>query len=358
MNSDQQLQQPYLYRDIVLLYCPSKVGSTTIATSVRLSAPDDFFVFHSHGNYIAKIIMGNTQNSVTVDTVIANANFPNKYTHGITKRKIYIIDIYRPTIEKRISEYFQDLAEKHFNNYEERINESYSVEKIIKRFNDIFPQMVHTDYYREIYDIPVEEKNRAFDIEKKYQQYESNGVTYIKLRLKDSDEWSNILTTILGKQIYIVNDYASQNKKIGTLYKKFNFEYKLPYNFYRMIELCPQLQFYYNETERNEYLNKWQNRITDCYTPFNASEYQLYNRICEENRVLFKNLNNHYADDGCMCDNCSYKRKELFELVKNGVSLPYKINHPYDDKYNNSILLKMQNTNGNSFEHVLNVINY
>ena len=44
-----------LYRDIVLLYCPEKVGSTSLATSIRTCASDKFIVFHSHQEDIFKV---------------------------------------------------------------------------------------------------------------------------------------------------------------------------------------------------------------------------------------------------------------------------------------------------------------
>ena len=49
------LNKKTLYRDIILLYFPSKVGSTSIVTSIRISASDKFFVFHSHKEQIIEI---------------------------------------------------------------------------------------------------------------------------------------------------------------------------------------------------------------------------------------------------------------------------------------------------------------
>lgn len=343
-----------MQRDIVLLYCPSKVGSTAITTSIRMSAAEKFCVFHTHEETVVTIVKGNNTNkNITVAEIIKNTEVINDETQQ--HRKIYVIDVYRPTIEKRISEYFQDLAEKHFNNNEENINQ-YDLTKIIKRFNDIFPNMEHIDYYKEIYNIPDEEKNLPFNFDDKYQSYSNEGVTYLKLRLIDSYNWSKILSTILNKKIYMVKDYASENKIIGPLYKKFMENYKIPYNFFRMIELCPQLQFYYTQHERKTYLDSWRNKIVNSYVSFNNTEYIFYKNICEENRTMFKNSNSHYSDDGCLCDVCVQKRNTAIEKISNNKYESFNIKHLYDDTYDNNIMLKLWNENDESYFQTINIV--
>jgi hypothetical protein len=344
-----------MQRDIVLLYCPSKVGSTAITTSIRMSAAEKFCVFHTHEETVVTIVKGNNTNkNITVTEVIKNTEVIVNELYPLRRRKIYVIDIYRPTIEKRISEYFQDLAEKHFNNNEENINQ-YDLNKITKRFNDIFPHMEHKDYYREIYNIPDSEKCKPFNFDDKCQQYCESDATYLKLRLIDSNKWSTILSKILGEQIYIVKDYASENKKIGTLFKKFMENYKLPYNFFRMIEMCPQLKHYYTHEERESYLDGWRDKIINTYVSYNSVEYQFYKKICEENRTMFKNSNSHYSDDGCLCDICKQKRSVNIEHLKNNMLL-LPVNHLYDAEYDNNISLKLWNDDGESYFQTVNIV--
>lgn len=347
-----------MQRDIVLLYCPSKVGSTAITTSIRMSCAEKFCVFHTHDETVVTIVKGkNINKHITVTELIKNIEVINDDTGQF--RKIYVIDVYRPTLEKRISEYFQDLSEKHFNNIEENINQ-YDLNKIIKRFNDIFPYLEHIDYYKNIYDIPDIEKCKPFNFDSKYQLYNNNGVTYLKLRLIDSYTWSSILSEILGEQIFVVKDYASENKIIGPLYKKFMENYKLPYNFFRMIELCPQLKFYYSDQERETYLDIWRNKIINSYVSFSNTEYIFYKKICEENRTIFKNLNSHYSDDGCLCNVCTRKRKTNIEYLRNTSGdnkiMPTNVKHLYDNEYNNNIMLKLWNENDESYFQIVNIV--
>jgi len=324
------------FSDIVILYCPPKVGSTSIASSIRFSANDKYFVFHTHSTKIVDIVTGGLIGNITIDTILNNTYNPITQTH----RKVFLIDIYRPTIERRISEFFQDISAKHFNNYEENIND-YDLNKITKRFNDIYPHIEHKDYYKEFYNIPESELLKPFDMNKKYMKYQVNNITYLKLRLCDFNEWENILSNELDTKIYMLSDYKSKDKKIGNLYKRFNDAYRIPYNYFRMIETCPQFNYYYTEIERNNYLNLWRNKITNNYVSFDKKEYDLYVKISEENQTFQKNLNNHYKDSGCKCDTCKIKRTDLLnkKITEFLSDDNIEIVHLYDDLYSAHVSL-------------------
>ena len=153
----------------------------------------------------------------------------------------------------------------------------------------------------------------------------------------------------------MISDYKSKNKITGNLYIEFNNVYKLPYNFFRMIELCPQLNFYYTNIEKEEYLEKWRNRITNNYVSFNKMEYDLYVKITEENQINYKRMDNHYSDTGCTCNMCSEKRQQLLFDVTNGFRNinDVSIIHKFDDTYSSYVSFSM---NGNIVS--LNVVNY
>lgn len=330
-----------LYRDIVVLYCPSKVGSTSIATSIRLSASDKFFVFHTHTDKVIDIDGNELIKKVTIQDLIANTSIYNKKANR--KRKIYIIDIYRTSIERKISEFFQYIGEIHFNNLEENIA-NYPIEKIINRFNNIYMHMDNIDYYNEKFDVgPI----KKFDFEKKYFKYENNGVTYIKLRLTDSELWDSILSEILETEITMVHDYSTDNKKIGELYKKFKETYLIPCNFFNSIIICPQLKLYYTSEERNEYLSKWDCKKTNIHIGYTREQFLLYMQISKENKFFNTNYNNHYGDDGCVCDKCSVKRKKIISNIKLGKKniLNTICKHTFDKKYDNVLLLKVYGEN-------------
>ena len=53
-------------------------------------------------------------------------------------RDVNVIDVYRSPIERKISAYFEKIGAHHFNNRDEIVN-TYNVNKVINRFNNIFP---------------------------------------------------------------------------------------------------------------------------------------------------------------------------------------------------------------------------
>jgi hypothetical protein len=344
-----------LYKDIILLYCPPKVGSTSIVTSIRLFASEKFIVFHTHENKIVDLLQNENYNQICVTDIIKNNTVYNNEEKRF--RKIYIIDIYRSPIERKISEYFQKLSDLHFNNTELNIV-NYNIEKIINRFNNIFPHISEIDYFKERFNINYD---GDFDFVNKYLLYEKDNVYYIKLRLDDSDKWGEILSKLLNTDIKIVNDYNTSNKIIGKLYNDFKNKYKLPANFLKIIESCKYLNYYYNSEEKEKYINLWKNKLTDNYNPFTNHEYKLYLYISNENKYL-NAIRNHYSDDGCLCNKCIIKRKNIVTKINLGFSCHNDSNrhdHSSNNLYNNKIFLKLYpNETDEPIETIINLINF
>ena len=166
-----------------------------------------------------------------------------------------------------------------------------------------------------------------FDNVNKFLNVKCNNINYIKLRLKDSNKWGQILSKLLDTEIIIVSDYQTNNKTIGELYSKFKKEYKLPVNYFEMIKNDKHLLFYYSEEERNQYLKLWDNKLGDSVISYTESEYLFYVNLNLENQIYNDLQPEHYIDDGCLCKLCSLKRRQLFEKAKKGITIKEKINH-------------------------------
>jgi len=301
-------------KNIVFVYCPPKVGSTSLVTSFRLYALNKYTVFHIHDEIMLKVLCG--IENVTINEII-------QYNNSLGKN-VYVIDIYRSPVEHYISIFFEKLANFHFNNTAENIN-NYDINKIINRFNKLFPHLSRTDYYQEVYNIPFPDN---FDYSNKYLcQYINVGIKYIKLRLKDSHEWSRILNSIFGINIQIVNDYETNKKAIKDIFKLFKENYKIPSNFLQMIKDCPKLKYYYSPVECEQYLNVWRNKQTDYFEPFSRSEYILYTKISCENQYIEEVQRSHYIDDGCNCVGCDRKRNLILRKINNGEKVEEIIDH-------------------------------
>jgi hypothetical protein len=300
-------------KNLIFVYCPPKVGSTSLVTSFRLCALNKYTIFHIHDELMLKVLCG--IENVTINEII-------NYNKSLGKN-VYVIDIYRSPIERKMSEYFEKLCDLHFNNKPEEVK-NYNLHRITKRFNEIFNHIGTGDHYIDKYDIPIIE---SFDAKRKYQMQSINNITYIKLRLKDSLQWSSILSKILNRKIYIIRDYETENKEIGDLYKKFKSEYKLPLNLYESIVKDDYLAFYYTEEEREEYLKEWLKRVCDKCETWSTKEYDFYKRISIENLTQNDIQKHHYIDLGCTCKYCSTKRLEIIEKVKRGEEITEKIIH-------------------------------
>ena len=99
-------------KNIIFVYCPPKVGSTTLITSIRISAFNKFTVLHIHNELMLKVLC-NIDNIKIIDIIEYNKNLG---------KNVYVFDIYRSPIEQKISQYFEKLSIYHFNNSPQSIN--------------------------------------------------------------------------------------------------------------------------------------------------------------------------------------------------------------------------------------------
>jgi hypothetical protein len=297
----------------IFIYTPPKVGSTTLVTSLRVSLGKTYNIIHIHDETMMRVLTG--INNVKINDII---NFLSNKGENV-----YVIDVYRTPIERKISEFFEKISPYHFNNTTDNISK-YSIERISDRFNKIFPHIENGDHYFEKYDIlnPI-----PFDFEKKYTVQSINNIKYIKLRLCDSGSWASILSNVFQTDIVIIHDYKTADKSIGQLYNNFKNEYKLPSNYLDIVKNDKYFNFYYNELERNNYLNTWKNKSTSEFIPYNESEYKFYINLCLENQYINDIDIHHYIDNGCFCILCNKKRRDIYFKAKAGEKSFDKIIH-------------------------------
>jgi hypothetical protein len=301
-------------KKLIFVYCPPKVGSTTLVSSLRLSASDKLTIIHLHNEIMLKVLYKITD--VTVNEII-------QYNKQLGKQ-VYVIDIFRTPIEHKMSSFFENIDTFHFNTTVVDLK-TYDIKKIINRFNNLFPHLALSDHFKDKYNIVVPEK---FDFERKYILVEINDVKYIKLRLKDANSWKEILRVLLDVDIFLVNDYETDSKEVKDVYINFKNNYKIPNNLLENIINSASLSYYLNDEERNEYIQLWQNKsISECHTPYTYDEYNLYNTITLENHHMSEIQTDHYIDCGCICVACERKRKIVLEKVKRGENTKERIIH-------------------------------
>jgi hypothetical protein len=324
----------YKTDNYIFIYTPPKVGSTTLVSSLRLSLGAGFSVIHIHDETMLHVLTGIT--NVSINDII-------KYLANIGKT-VYVIDVYRTPIERKMSEFFEKISPYHFNNSEENINK-YSIRRVIERFNKVFPHLENGDHYMDKYNLP---NPARFDFNKKFLVQKVNNVVYVKLRLCDSVMWGGFLSTIFGSEVVIVTDYQSSQKTIGDLYARFKNEYTLPSNLLDTIKNCPQMRLYYSEEERKQYLDMWAIKMCGPITPYTPEEYKFYINLCLENQCINDIRVEHYIDNGCSCRLCSSKRSAMFLKAKRGEKI---------DRIVHTEVLSERNQNINNKINRINEIN-
>ena len=327
-------------KKLIFVYCPPKVGSTTLVSSLRLSASDKLTILHLHNEIMLKVLYNITD--VTINEII-------QYNKQLGK-KIYVIDIFRTPIEHKMSSLFENIDTFHFNTTVDDLK-TYDIKKIITRFNNLFPHLAPSDHFKDKYDIVVPEK---FDFEKKYILVEKNDIRYIKLRLKDSNHWRGILRSILHTDIFLVNDYETDSKSVKDVYLNFKDNYKIPNNLLENIKNSVSLSYYLNDEERNEYIQNWQNKSTDeSHTSYTTDEYNLYNKITLENHHMSEIQTDHYMDCGCICVACDRKRRIVLEKVKRGEQTKERIIH---EETKTEYIIDTVNTIKNKVMNKINIL--
>jgi len=306
---------------IIFVYTPPKVGSTSLVSSLRISLLKYYSILHIHDETMLKVLTG-IDNIKIIDLINYNASIG---------KKVYVIDIYRTPIERKMSEYFEKLSAYHFNNTVEKIK-NYKIELIALRFNNLFPHLGLEDYYFEKYAITPP---GDFDFKNKYIYQKINNINYIKLRLNDHNEWGSILTNIIGKEVYVISDYKTEDKEIGELYKRFKEYYKLPKNYWEEIEKSKSLKYYLTSQEILDYKKLWCNKLCENHIGYDDKEYKIYMNISIENSIYDIVDNNHYIDEGCKCVLCSKARDDLKTFLKEKKKINIKIKHCEVKPHNN-----------------------
>ena len=298
---------------IVFVYSAPKVGSTSIVSSLRIFGLDKVDIIHIHDEEMLKVLAH--IKDITVNELILF----NKYLG----KNIYVINVYRSPIERKISAFFEKIGGYHFNNHDQNVN-NYNITKVINRFNNIFPYIGIGDHFIDKYNIQIP---GCFDFNSKFLLVKENDISYITLRLKDSNEWGNILTNIFGFKICIIKDYESSKKPIKDLYKLFKSQYKVPRNLLENEMNSKYLNYYYSTLEKQNYYNEWLVKSTDNSDSYTSEQYQLYEEITIENTHIDFIQFDHYMDEGCICKACTIKRREIALNLIKGIPVNERLIH-------------------------------
>lgn len=286
---------------VIVIHCPQKVGSTGLTSSLRLFALHKYDIIHIHDERIFPFL----GISPDIKTVA-------EFIHWLCLTKqVIVIQIYKKPIERIISCFFEHITSFHYNTTEQQVNQ-YSIDKLSKRFNQIF--------------FHIDEWNGSYGPE----AYISNeNLKVIELIVLDDLQttrlqWMSILSKELNLPIFIIIDRPTTLP----IYKQFKKEYKIPLIILNQLQQSPEMNRmnkYFNQNEINNYFENWRIKSIDNipYCCFTKEQYQLYYEISTENQVNNEINYNHYTDDGCVCNNCMNKRlfiiQNIYQLNKKNI---------------------------------------
>ena len=92
-----------LGRDIIFVYCPPKVGSTSLVSSLRIFGNKKYIVLHVHNEKMLEVLYD--IKDITINEII-------QYNSLLGKR-IFVFDVYRHPVEHKISIFFEKLEKFH-----------------------------------------------------------------------------------------------------------------------------------------------------------------------------------------------------------------------------------------------------
>lgn len=236
---------PNNYKNIkIFVYCGGKCGSTTLSTSLNKY----YKTLHVHSNEFFQTFISKQSHISIFDVIEYNRK---------TQDKIYIIDSYRTPIERKISSFFQNIH-SHLPKYKQ-----YTLKNIIHYFNAKciynLEEYHAIDEIMNYYKLPLFD---TFDYNNKYNLLVHENIHFIKIRFNDINDWSNILSKILNKQIKIQSDNLTETKEYSTLYNNFKKVYYLPNVYYnRCLPNDKNFKIFNTEEEQKKYYKKWKERL-------------------------------------------------------------------------------------------------
>lgn len=179
--------------------------------------------------------------------------FFNTIVKSSKKKKLLLIDAYRPPIERKISSFFHN-GEKKIPNFLK-----LTVEDQINLFNNKYLYEIENQHI--IYDIYKNLKipdNKNYDDNRNYFIQTYNNLIIIKLFYNDIKNWGERLSYLLNTNINIESDNVSSQKNYYNKYKEFLKKYIVPKQ-YLISELPKDIEFnnFLSQTQQKDYVNMW-----------------------------------------------------------------------------------------------------
>jgi len=230
------------------IYCGRKSGSTTLNHTCSNIENGLSIQIHNNEDYLYKY--GQCKFNSIFELVENNMN---------KHETIYIIDSYRPPIEKKISSFFEDI-DKLVPNYKD-----CDISFLISYFNKKYiygNKCTHicTEDYEPL-DEMLEHFNlspiKKFNFDQEYELLKYKNLIFIKLRFREIDNWDVLLSKIIGKDVTVIDKNRSENKDYYEVYENFKKTYRIPREYLEKLKSDSRFKIYNSSLERIKYIKEW-----------------------------------------------------------------------------------------------------
>ena len=226
----------------VFIHCGGKCGSTTLK---KTFINNNFSAIHAHSNLEYKKTF-NTKSNIFELMTISSRNYNN----------IFIIDVYRNPIERKISSFFENI-QSHLPNYA-----NMTMNELIDFFNNNL--LNHIEGYHPINEVLTHFNMplfTTFDFKKKFIISRKKKFVFIKLLFSDIKDWKYILSFIFKRKFIIHDANLSKNKANYKLYELFKKSYKVPKSFIvNVLVNDPEFKIYNTPEDQDKYIKYWLNK--------------------------------------------------------------------------------------------------
>jgi hypothetical protein len=327
-NEGYNENKKYKYSQIdlnynVYVYCSGKSGSSTLT---KTFIKNGYNTLHVHNSLDFKIHNIESKLNPNLFELIENSMKNNN--------NVYIIDVYRNPIERKISSFFQ--------NY--NINNNNNIDYITNEIDNFIYNGENYYSMHEIFNYFKLQNFDFFDFKNQYNILQYKNVTFIKLRFEDINYWGDILTKIFKKPITIYNDNLSENKKYNNELNIIKKTYQIPEYMIQIIKNNKEFKIYNTTESQEKYLDYWSKRTKifkyeNIPINFNPKDYIELNEDLTNLTELQAKL--HYEYEGYK-ENRKYKYKnipidfiakdyiELNEDLINLTELQAKLHYEYE----------------------------
>tara|TARA_R110000868_G_scaffold16405_1_gene73705 strand:+ start:202 stop:786 length:585 start_codon:yes stop_codon:yes gene_type:complete len=190
---------------MIFIYCGGKCGGSTLRETLKNL--DE--VCHIHNNEYYKTLHDDR-----------NINIFDMIDFYSKNNSVYIIDVFRNPVDRKISSFFQNIS-YHLGNDWEKL----PIDNLLNHFKKEYENLENYEAIDEVFD-----HYKLGDPPKKIHEVpyfikQEGNLILVKLRFDYIDKWEEHLTEIFKQPIKIIKDNLTQDKEIYPLYKIFKQAY-------------------------------------------------------------------------------------------------------------------------------------